>query len=160
MKRRLFISAILLLHYGCTHVISEDVRSRVDNQLSLSAVFKQPETFRGSVVILGGTIVKTMNNNEGTFIEVVEKPLNYRGIPTYSDVSYGRFIVAHPGFLDSELFSGGRYVTVAGEVIGSRIQKLEEMDYSYLLLKGIEIHLVDPDKGIPVYIGIGVSHSF
>jgi outer membrane lipoprotein len=160
MKRFLSIHVVLLFSFGCAHVISEDIRSRVDTGVSLQEVFENPVAYRGSVVIIGGTIVGSVNKNDGTYIEVIEKPLNYRGIPRYSDSSYGRFIIVHHGFLETELFSGGRYVTVAGEVIGSRVQKLDEMDYSYLFLKSIEIHLVQPHRRIPVFIGVGVSHSF
>jgi len=160
MHRFVFILIILLFSFGCAHVISEEIRGRADSSISLSSVFKNPDAYRGSVVIVGGTIVNAVNKNEGTYLEVAEKPLNYRGVPKYSDSSYGRFIIVYPGFLDSALFSKGRHVTVAGEVIGTRIQKLDEMDYSYLFLKSIEIHLAGPDRGIPVYFGIGVSHSF
>lgn len=160
MKRFLYIPVVLLFSFGCAHVISEDIRSRVDTRVSLQEVFENPFVYRGSVVIVGGTIVGAVNKNDGTYIEVIEKPLNYRGVPKYSDSSYGRFIIVHRGFLDTELFSGGRYVTVAGEVIGSRVQKLDEMDYSYLFLRSVEIQLVRPDRGMPVHIGVGVSHSF
>jgi outer membrane lipoprotein len=160
MKRLLFIPVVLLFSFGCTHVISQNVRSRVDTGVSLHSVFKDPDAYRGRVIIVGGTIVDAVNRNDGTYIEVIEKPLNYRGVPEYSDSSYGRFIILHPGFLDTELFSRGKYITVAGEVIGSRVQKLDEMDYSYLFLKDIEIHLVHPHRRIPVFIGVGVSHSF
>lgn len=160
MKRSLVILAVLIYSSGCSHVISQNIRDRVDTSVSLHAVFKNPDTFRGSVVIAGGTIVGTENRNDGSYIEVIEKPLNYRGVPKFSDSSYGRFIVMHSGFLDSAVFSRGKHITVAGEVIGSRTQKLDEMDYSYLFLKAIEIQLVRPDRGIPVHIGVGISHSF
>jgi len=160
MIRTAFICVILLFSFGCAHVISEDTRSRADSSLSLNAVFKNPDAYRGSVVIVGGTIVNAVNKNEGTYLEVVEKPLNYRGIPKYSDASYGRFIIIHSGFLDTEMFSRGRHITVAGEVIGTKVQRLDKMDYPYLFLKSIEIRIVHPDRGMPVYFGIGVSHSF
>jgi len=160
VNRSVFFLVILLISVGCAHVISKDIRGRADNSISLSSVFRNPDAYRGSVVIVGGTIVNAVNKNEGTYLEVAEKPLNYRGIPKYSDSSFGRFILVHPGFLDAALFSKGRHVTVAGEVIGTRIQKLDEMEYPYLFLKSIEIHLAGPDRGIPVHFGIGVSHSF
>lgn len=160
LHRSIFIFVFIFFCIGCSHVISHDIRSISDDQLSLSAVFKDPESYHGSIIIIGGTIVRTLNKDEGTYIEVIEKPLDYRGIPKHSDSSYGRFIVIHPGFLDGELFSKGRHVTVAGEIIGSRVQKLDEMDYSYLVLQSREIHLVRPGRGTAVYFGIGVSHSF
>jgi len=160
MKRILLIPIILVFMSGCAHVISEDTRSRADTGVSLSELFQHPDAYRGRIVIAGGTIADALNRNDGTYIEVVQQPLNYRGIPKYSDHSFGRFIIVHQGYLDPALFSRGRYVTVAGEVIGSRIQKLDEMDSTYPVIKSIEIKLVHPDRGIPVYFGVGISHSF
>ena len=150
----------VFLMSSCAHVISDDIRHRADKDMPLEAVFLDPDAYRGKVLIIGGTIVNSVNKKEGTYIEVVEKPLNYRGVPVYSDSSFGRFLVVHDGFLDTAIFSKGRHITVAGEIIGKEMRKLDEMDYPYLFIKSMEVRLLDPDRGTPIHFGIGVSHSF
>ncbi len=93
-------------------------------------------------------------------IEVVEKELDYHGRPKYSDETYGRCIVLHDGFLNTAIFSTGRYITVAGEVIGNKIQPLGKINYSCLFIKSRELYLVQPGERFPVNFGIGIQQLF
>jgi outer membrane lipoprotein len=160
MKRAILILIILSLTPGCAHIVSEDVRSQVNKGIPVASLFENPDDYKGEIVILGGTIAGSRNTQEGTYIEIVEKELDYLGRPKYSDRTQGRFIVLHDGFLDTAIFSRGRYITVAGEVIGKRVQPLGEIEYSYLFIKSRELHLVQPGERVPVQFGIGIWHSF
>lgn len=160
MKRTILIFILLSLVPGCAHIVSEDLRSQVDEGIPVASIFKNPDDYKGQIVILGGTIAGAKNTNEGTYLEVVEKELDYQGRPEYSDETHGRFIVFHDGFLDTAIFSTGRYVTVAGEIIGKKIQPLGEINYSYLFIKSRELHLVQPGERYPVHFGIGIWQSF
>ena len=159
MKQRGLILLCIVLLAGCSHVISEQVRSEADKTIPLGVLFKNPDLFRGAVVILGGVIVTTENKQDGTYIEVVEQPLDYRGIPKPSDKTSGRFIIVHNDYLDPAIFSAGRYLSVAGEVIGRKVQPLGEINYSYLFLRSRELRQAEPSRGIPIHFGIGVSTS-
>lgn len=150
----------VLFSAGCSHVVSREMRVLAENEGAASLVFKNPDAYRGKLVILGGLIAGSRNTREGTSLEIVEKELDYRGRPKATDRSRGRFIVLHDGYLDTAIFSSGRYVTVAGEVTGSRVRMLGEMEYSYLMIRSREIHLVDRSAGIPVTFGVGIFHSF
>jgi len=160
--RRFFLLLIIVFLSGCAHVISEELREKAYGEPPPSVLFKDPDAFKGRSVILGGVIVSSINAKEGTYIEVLQKPLDSRERPEDTDVSYGRFIIFHEGYLDTAVYSQGRAITVAGEVIGKRIQPLGEIQYPYLLMKGEEIHLLEPRYDIPVHfgIGIGVWHAF
>jgi outer membrane lipoprotein len=160
MGKLILVFTILSLIPGCAHVVSDDLRNQVNTGTPVASLFKAPDDYKGEIVVLGGTIAGSRNTNEGTYIEIVEKELDYQGIPTYSDKTHGRFIVLHDDFLDTAIFSTGRYITVAGEVVGKKIQPLGEINYSYLFIKSRELHLVQPVERFPVHFGIGIWHTF
>jgi len=160
MRRFIIVFIITSLAAACAHVVSKQVRTRAVPQISIPSLFADPDAFIGETVILGGTIAGSRNTGEGTYLEVVEKMLDYRGRPKYTDRSLGRFLVFHEGFIDSAIYARGRHVTVAGEVLGKKVQPLGEINYSYVFIKALELHMVQPGGGFPVHIGIGVSSSF
>ena len=145
---------------GCAHVVSEELRKEASADISMSVLFKDPDSYIGEIVILGGNIVSSINTENETYIEMIEKPLNSRGRPEYTDISRGRFIIIYEGFLDTAIFSKGRYVTVAGEVMGKEIRPLDEIDYTYLVIKSRELHLLQPGSQFPIQFGIGIWHTF
>jgi outer membrane lipoprotein len=161
MKRFLLILIIMSL-FGCAHVVSEEMRQKAYGEPSASVLFKDPDSFKGRTVILGGVIVSSINAKEGTYIEVLQKPLDHLGKPEDTDISSGRFIIFYEGYLDTAVYSQWREVTVAGEVMGKKVQPLGEIQYPYPLIKSKELHLLEPRYDMPVHfgIGIGVWHAF
>lgn len=161
MKQLLLLLVIISL-LGCAHVISKELRDKAYGEPPPSALFKDPDEFKGRIVILGGVIVNSTNTEKGTNIEVLQKPLGYRGRPEDTDTSYGRFIIFSEGYLDTAVYSQGRELTVAGEVMGKKLLPLGEIQYPYPLIKSTELHLFEPRYDIPVQfgIGIGIWHAF
>lgn len=158
--KKVLIILMVLTFTGCAHVVSQEIRDTIDPDLSTEELFKDPDAFKGRIVVLGGIIIDSRNTKEGTYIEILQKPLNYRGIPKDTDLSYGRFIVLSPGFVDTAVFSRGRAVTCAGEIIGKKVLPLDEIEYPYVLIKSKELHLTELSYRMPVNIGIGVWGSF
>lgn len=74
---------------GCAPVISKQVRIQVRKDLTLSVVSKNPKDYEGETVLWSGIIVKSQNTEEGTLIEVLQKPANRRGKPKDVDRSEG-----------------------------------------------------------------------
>lgn len=161
MKRFLLLLLIISL-LGCAHVISKELRDKAYGEPPASALFRDPDESKGRIVILGGVIVSATNIEKGTYIEVLQKPLDYRGRPEDTDTSYGRFIILSEGYLDTAVYSPGREVTVAGEVIGKKLLPLGEIQYPYPLIKSKELYLFEPRYDIPIQfgIGIGIWHAF
>lgn len=158
---RLILLGLILSLTACAPVISQEMRSRADTKIDVTRLFHDPDAYRGKTVILGGVIAAAQNLPEGTRIEVLQKPLNSRYIPEETDISQGRFLVIHDGYLDTAIYSSGRYITVAGEVIGAKTGTIGDMPYRYPLMKALEIHLVDSSgSGIPVFFSIGLFKSF
>ncbi|NWF52646.1 MAG: Slp family lipoprotein [Nitrospirae bacterium] len=161
-----FVSLLILLTiitlFGCAHIVSDELRQKAYGEPPAYALFKDPDSYKGRIVILGGVIISSTNTKEGTYIEVLQKPLDYRGRPEDTDISFGRFIVLYEGYLDTAVYSQGREITVAGEVIGKTFRPLNEIQYPYLLIKSKEIHLLEARYNLPLHfgIGIGVWHAF
>lgn len=158
--RILLLPIVFTCLVGCAHVISPQVRGEVDPEVALEAVFTDPKAYEGKMVMLAGVIVSAENTEAGTYIEVVQKPMDFRGRPKKSDLSYGRFFVIYEGYLDITIYSPGRGVTVAGKVMGKKVKQIGEMEYSYLVLKSKELQLVTSQGGYPVFFSIGIFHTF
>jgi len=166
-KRRLYenhpgLSALVLLLLAlssCAPAISRSLRQQAEPALSFAALSSDPEAYQGKIVILGGVIAQTTPKPGQTEMEIVQKPLDYFQEPQATDTSLGRFLVVADRFLDPQVFGKDRKVTIAGEIKGSEIRRLGEMDYRYPIIAGQEIKLwpqARPESppqgcGIPIY---------
>jgi outer membrane lipoprotein len=146
MKIMVALSAVTLLLQGCTYAISPEMSARADKTISFEMIQADPDTFKGKIVLLGGTIAQTTNTGQGTVIEVVQKPLDYWGKPKRTDRTGGRFLVVSSGYLDAMIFSPGRAITVAAEVAGTRDKALGEADYSYPVVIVRELKLWERER--------------
>ena len=154
-----FVLFLLLSITGCAHVVSDEMRVRAVKDLDTEAFFREPESFKGKIVVIGGAIVDSRNEKDGSYIEVLQQPLDGRGRPIESDRSAGRFIVYSKGFLDRAIYAPGKRLTVAGTVMGGLAGKIGDMDYVYPLIRAEELHLVK-GGGVPIRFSIGIWHVF
>lgn len=152
-----FLLAALI---ACAPVISPEVLKAVDQTIAFEQILKNPDIYKGKVILLGGTIIKTINLPNETLIEVVQQPLSRRNMPKDPEASKGRFIIIFKEFKDPAIFSPGRLITVAGEVTGSQIMPLGETNYNYPLLTPKEYYLWRPYEGPSIHIGVGVGTTF
>lgn len=130
-----------LLVQGCTYAISPEVVEQADKTLTFRQLQADPDTFKGKIIILGGTIAQTSNTPQGTIIEIVEKPLDYWGKPKRTNKTGGNFLAVHPGYLDPLVYAPGREITVAAEIEGTRSKALGEREYSYPVVVVKELKL-------------------
>jgi outer membrane lipoprotein len=136
----LFSLSALMLPISCT-VISKPVRSEAEPPLPFKILVAQADQFRGRTVILGGYILETRNLASETIIKVLQVPLAIGEEPGLKDSSEGRFLVYHQGFLDPEVYSKDRVITVAGEVIGSGFEGTSGDPIKYLKIENRELYL-------------------
>lgn len=132
--------SVLIFLASCA-VISPQVRSAAGPPVAFKTLVAKSEKFEGSTVILGGYILDTTNLESETIIKVLQVPLGIGEEPDLRDSSEGRFLVYHQGFLDPEVYSKDRVITVAGEVIGSGYQEIGGDRIQYLKIESREIYL-------------------
>ena len=131
---------------GCAHVISKEVLKQVNRELSFDQLRKDPASYRGQTVLLGGVVVNATYRQEGTLLEIYQTDMDWTVKPVNLDVSEGRFLALYEGFLDSEIYKKGREVTLAGIVKGVKTMQLGEIHYHYPYLLIKEIYLWKEEK--------------
>ena len=159
----LIVLVSLLGCVACGSVISPQVQSLADPELSYAQLASTPEVYVGKVVIIAGTIIEVVNTPEGTRLVLLQYPTNRRGCPQTEAASGGRFLVLAPEYLEAAIYRSGRALTVAGEVRGQRELPIGEIVYRYPLLAPREMYLW-PERGgdSPLFhfgFGFGFSRS-
>ncbi|MFB0520309.1 MAG: Slp family lipoprotein [Desulfatiglandales bacterium] len=140
---------LFLFASGCAPVISKELRTQVAREITFTEVRKNPDLYKGKLVLWGGVIIGAKNVKEGTLLEVLQTPTDRRGRPKDVDQSGGRFMALYDGYLDVAIYSQGREVTVAGEITGKKVLPLAEITYQYPLIAIKEIHLIKEEKYYP-----------
>ena len=153
------ILGILFAGSGCAPPFSEELLQTVDRSLSLERLRNDPGRYRGTVVMLGGMIIDVKNTAEGTFVEVLQKPLDRRGRPQKTDRTEGRFLARSGQYLDSAVYLAGRDLTIVGEVSGERTLLLGEVDYRYPVITIRDTRLWEPSSGPRFHFSIGIWHQ-
>ncbi len=90
---------------------------------------------------LSGIIIEAKNTKEGTLLKILQSPAGFRGEPKDTDKSEGRFLVQSDSYLDLNIYTKGRSVTVAGQIQGKKVLPLGETEYTYPLIRAKEIYL-------------------
>ena len=141
--KSLIIICSLVFLFGCVHVISKDLRDKVDPALTFGQVIQNPIAYKGKTVVWGGEIIDILNQKNGTTeIEVFQIPLDSKtDAPKASNVSEGRFLILVNKYLDPYLYQEGKRITVAGEILGEQIKPLGEMEYKYPLISSQQNNL-------------------
>jgi outer membrane lipoprotein len=145
MKRIFSLFAAVLLLSSCAHAISEQYRETARKGISFSQILKDPDAYMNGVFIFGGTIVDTTHTKEGSEIEVIQNPVNRYGDITDKDISEGRLILVASRELDPMIYKGGRTITFAGKLIGTRGKMLAGTEYRYPVFEAEELHLWKPE---------------
>jgi outer membrane lipoprotein len=167
LRRTAFIIPIIcllaLLLSACTPVISPQLMDQVDRDLTYRSLSSRPDEAKGKIVLLGGTIIQTLPKPKETEIEVVQKPLSSSGEPLLTDKSEGRYLIRVDRFLDPAIYRTGRDITVAGEVQGSELRRVGEIDYRYPVIAALELYLwKEPfsPRDYPYFYPFGYPYSW
>ena len=164
-KKRIIVPlvalAVLFLAGGCAPPFSQASLDQVDRTITFNELRGDPDRYKGKWVMIAGMIVGARNLKEGTFLEVLQKPMDRRGEPLDTDETGGRFIISSAAFLDPAVYRQGRLITVIGEVAGQKVKQLGELEYRYPVVAAKELHLWEPNAGprFSVGVGIGVFHG-
>jgi len=117
---------------GCaSYAISKKYRQEAALDVTIPMVQKDPQQFMGKIVIWGGRILDVLNDSTGSQLVVLESKLDDEEYPMQPRFSRGRFIAQTSKFLDPAVFIKGHRVTLAGEVVGLKTDKLGNGVYAY-----------------------------
>lgn len=150
----------LLMVAGCSPAIPREYLTKVDLSASYPVVQSNVQGYIGATVAWGGHVHEARNTPEGTYVEVIESPLNYANRPEEMDKTRGRFLVLYPGYAESARYAPGRAITVVGEVRGIRKLPLGEILYPYPVILRRYDRLWNPSTRPDVHLGIGVGTVF
>ncbi len=128
-SRLLLVSSVLLA--GCASDIPPEISSKPDNSPTVSIARGDMESFVGSSVRWGGLIAAIENHESNTRVEIVARELNNSGRPLDSDFSPGRFIAVLDGFIDPQVYSLKREITVYGVIEKAVDQLIGQHNYTY-----------------------------
>ena len=122
-------------------VISKQVRKESTQPVSFKSLDQETDRYIGNMVTLGGYILATKNLAGESVMTILQAPLGFREEPKSKDQSEGRFIVSQKGFLDPEVYKKDRKITVAGEIVGSALEKIDDYSHPFLKIESHEIYL-------------------
>ena len=142
MKKTPLLFSLLLafLVSGCS-VISPRSRTEALPPMPYPTLLEGADMYIGRTVILGGYILDTTNRDGETRVRILQSPLSLNGEPKDRDRSEGRFVLLYKGFLDPEVYSKDRRLTVAGTILGTETEQIGELSYKLLQVESKEIHL-------------------
>jgi outer membrane lipoprotein len=150
------LASLLALLLACAPISRQALRD-VDSTISFQALIKDPEKYKGKRVLLGGQILTTTVEQGGTWVEVLQHPLDWRQRPEDSDVSHGRFLLRFKDLRDPAVYRKGRMITVLGEVQGQRIAPFQKIEYTYPVLDPRESYLWKSGAGEGTFFQFGVG---
>ena len=150
------LASLLVLLFSCAPISRQSLRD-VDSTISFPALLKDPERYKGKLVLLGGQIMATTVEQGETWVEVLQHPLNWRQEPEDPDVSYGRFLIRFKDLRDPAVYTKGRMITVLGEVQGQRIMPLQKIEYTYPVLDPRESYLWKSEAEGRTFFQFGVG---
>ncbi|NVM21380.1 MAG: Slp family lipoprotein [Desulfobacterales bacterium] len=142
---KIVLFLLLLLTYGglagCAPALSRQFRQQVGPPVPFQELLKETEALKCERVVLGGYILETVNEPSGSLLTILQAPLDSKNEPKSQDLSEGRFLVRTEKFLDPEIYSKGRKLTVGGKVSGVLPQPLGNRLYRYPVIEAEELHL-------------------
>ena len=158
-KQFCLLLGLMLVLWACAPAFSRHSLNQVEPNISFQALLQDPDQYRDRTVMYGGEIIQTRAEAGETWVEVLQKPLDWQNRPEEADVSYGRFFIQFPGFQDPAIYAPGRKITVIGEVQGKKVEKIKDLDYAYPVLLSKESHLWRPEatSGPMFHFGIGIG---
>lgn len=145
------ILLILVAALGSCVPLSQDIRRQAAEGAPFAKIQKNPGAFRGTIVVWGGVIIETTNRMESTAIKVMQTALDFQMRPMDLDRSEGRFVIRVDRFLDPDIFTKGREITVGGPVAGEEVHPIGEIRYTYPVVQASELKIWEKRVEYPPY---------
>lgn len=133
---------VIFLLYGCAALPLTTVTDPTLRKSSFADLVAAAQQHIGKTVILGGYVLSVENKADHTRIVALQTPLSSGQEPQSKDLSQGRLILLYNGFLDPEVYTKERKITVAGTIAGSSAtERHTETEYPFLRLQIEQLYL-------------------
>lgn len=153
MTQRQFIARSLialltpLLFSACSSSIPSQIRSAPEGAPELAQAQQRSDELSGQAVRWGGIIQRIQNRQDHSRLEIIAFPLGSDARPLDSDQTLGRFIADIGHFLEPEVYTEGRQITVVGQLQGTERHSIGEFSYVYPVIK-VEHYYLWPIKQV------------
>ena len=148
----MLLPLFLSLLVGCSSLraVPESYLMPVDKSLRFDELKQSPGSYRGRTILQGGRVVDVKPTKDGTWIEVLQLPLDRWDMPQKDTTqSGGRFLATNNDFIDPAVLHPGMWVTIVGEITGASTRPIAEVDYTYPVLKIQYLKAWEPLVGQP-----------
>ncbi len=129
-----------LLVVSCS-VVSKDIREQAVEPPSFEEMANNVDKYLNKVVILGAHVLDVTNQTDGSTIKALQVPLVMGDKPGSKDTSQGRLTIVTTAFIDPEIYTKGRNLTVAGKIIEADKEPSDRPPIPHLYVKAQELHL-------------------
>lgn len=164
--KRLMLAVLFLITanalLSCAPVIRKDLVQQAESRLSFEQLRAEPSQYTGRLFLLGGQIVKSRMTKNGTLLEAIYIPVDRNGNLRDVKSAGGRYMSIYPpdkGYIDPEIYKGGRRITIAGEFTGIQTGRIDEYDYVYPVFRILDIYLWPEFEQYPYYTGYPPFYS-
>jgi len=147
MKKLMTYLLTALLMSSCSYAFNMSLRNSAELDIPFVSVQSNIDRDIGAVFIWGGVIVNTVISDSGSYLEVVQMPLDKYGKIVDPAISHGRFIVFSPSQLDSSQHAYGYLLSVAGVLIKGVDSSIDGRDYTYPVMEATGIRIWDKIEG-------------
>ena len=117
ISSRFVLLSLAALLPGCAGTIPSELREKIQWNVGLRDLQRDPQAHRGQLILLGGEILDVKPTESGDIVEVLQRPLNASGRPNLVGESAGRFLIKLTKDVPLEKdYREGQPLTVVGEV--------------------------------------------
>jgi outer membrane lipoprotein len=150
---------LISIFAACSGGISQQAQNQVTYTGPFAAVQQAPAKYRGAILLLGGKVIKTLNQEGASELVVLQLNLDNQDRPQDNAQSQGRFIVRSARFIDPAIFPPGTLITLVGRLQGSDSRLIGEMRYTYPVIEPIETKKwpAGSDPSTRFHFGIGIG---
>ncbi|RJQ73020.1 MAG: hypothetical protein C4519_18275 [Desulfobacteraceae bacterium] len=136
---------VSVLTVACS-VMPAAVKNEAVSDVAFNDLVQDASRYTGQTVILGGYVVEVRNEQDLSRLIAVQAPLGIGDEPKSKDMSQGRLIVEYKGFLDPEVYTKDRKITVAGKLLGSSATEKGQANFPFVRMAATQVHLWDKER--------------
>lgn len=139
----IFLLFLIITLSACASGIPPAISERPAHTPSVDEARRHMQKLQGTSIRWGGKIASIENRAQETWLEIVAQPLNRYGRPQDTDAMNGRFLARLSGFLDPQIYTTGRQITITGKLEKTIVRNIGDFPYTYPLVQA-EVHYLWP----------------